>query len=106
MSRASRPRIPVVLPVPPSGSKLEREFPVAVVIGASRGLGLLMARELDREGFRVVIAARHQDELDRAAEELAAQGLSPAQVALLLGASGYDRHGAHAAEEAPPPDRR
>jgi NAD(P)-dependent dehydrogenase (short-subunit alcohol dehydrogenase family) len=74
VSRASRPRIPVVLPVPPTESKLERDFPVAVVVGASRGLGLLMARELDREGFRVVIAARHQAELDRAAEELRADG--------------------------------
>ena len=55
-------------------SKLEREFPVAVVVGASRGLGLLIARELDREGFRVVIAARRQPELDRAAEELRADG--------------------------------
>ena len=74
MSPASRPRIPVVLPIPPSESKLKRDFPVAVVVGASRGLGLLIARELDREGFRVVIAARHRPELDRAAEELRADG--------------------------------
>ena len=74
MSRASRPRIPVVLPIPPSESKLERDFPVAVVVGASRGLGLLIARELDREGFRVVIASEIQEELDRAAEQLRADG--------------------------------
>ena len=72
MSRASRPRI--VLPIPPTESKHERDFPVAVVVGASRGLGLLIARELDRQGFRVVIAARHQSELDRGAEELRADG--------------------------------
>jgi NAD(P)-dependent dehydrogenase (short-subunit alcohol dehydrogenase family) len=68
----SRPRI--VLPIPPSGSKLERDFPVAVVVGASRGLGLLVARELDREGFRVVIASEDREELDRAAEQLRVDG--------------------------------
>ena len=61
-------------PVPNSDSKLDREFPVAVVVGASRGLGLLMARELDRQGFRVVIASEVREELDRAAEQLRADG--------------------------------
>ena len=45
-----------------------------MVIGASRGLGLLIARELDRQGFRVVIAPEDRDELDRAAEQLRADG--------------------------------
>ncbi len=66
--------MPETLPVPPSESKLEREFPVAVVVGASRGLGFLIARELDRQGYRVVIAAEDRDELDRAAEQLRADG--------------------------------
>jgi NAD(P)-dependent dehydrogenase (short-subunit alcohol dehydrogenase family) len=70
-----RGRSPVLaLPIPESDSKLERDFPVAVVVGASRGLGLLIARELDREGFRVVIAAEDREELDRAAEQLRADG--------------------------------
>jgi NAD(P)-dependent dehydrogenase (short-subunit alcohol dehydrogenase family) len=63
-----------VLPTPQVNSKLDREYPVAVVVGASRGLGLLIARELDREGFRVVIAARNPEELARAAEQLRADG--------------------------------
>lgn len=40
--------------------------PVAVVAGASRGLGLLMARELGRHGYQVVICARTAEELERA----------------------------------------
>lgn len=40
--------------------------PVALVAGASRGLGLLIARELAANGFRTVVCARHRDELDRA----------------------------------------
>lgn len=48
---------------------------VALVAGASRGLGLLIARELARAGCRVAICARDQTELERAQELLAGQGL-------------------------------
>ncbi len=40
--------------------------PLALVVGASRGLGLLIAHELVRKGHRVVVAARDAGELDRA----------------------------------------
>jgi NAD(P)-dependent dehydrogenase (short-subunit alcohol dehydrogenase family) len=63
-----------VLPTAQVDSKLDREYPVALVVGASRGLGLLIARELDREGFRVVIAARDPEGLALAAEQLRADG--------------------------------
>lgn len=43
---------------------------VAVVTGGSRGLGLLLARELAWEGCRVVICARDEAELGRARESL------------------------------------
>ena len=70
-----RRRPPIAtLPIAKSDSKHDREFPVAVVVGASRGLGLLIARELDRSGFRVVIASELREELDRAAEQLRADG--------------------------------
>ena len=72
---AQAQRRPVeVLPTARVTSKLHREYPVALVVGASRGLGLLIARELDREGFRVVIAARNAEGLARAAEQLRADG--------------------------------
>lgn len=73
-SARARHRPVEVLPTARVGSKLERDYPVALVVGASRGLGLLIARELDREGFRVVIAARHAEGLARAAEQLRAEG--------------------------------
>lgn len=48
---------------------------VALVAGASRGLGLLLARELARAGARVAICARDRQELQRAREQLAEEGL-------------------------------
>jgi NAD(P)-dependent dehydrogenase (short-subunit alcohol dehydrogenase family) len=69
-----RHRLVDALPTSQVDSKLGLEYPVALVLGASRGLGLLIARELDREGFRVVIVARDPDGLARAAEQLRADG--------------------------------
>lgn len=50
--------------------------PLALVAGASRGLGLLIARELGRRGHRLVICARSSDELEAASGQLTAEGLS------------------------------
>jgi short-subunit dehydrogenase len=47
---------------------------VAIVTGASRGLGLLLARELAQHSCRLVICARDGAELDRAAARLRAAG--------------------------------
>ena len=43
---------------------------VAVVTGASRGIGLAIARRLVTEGARVTITARGADALDSAVGEL------------------------------------
>jgi NAD(P)-dependent dehydrogenase (short-subunit alcohol dehydrogenase family) len=43
---------------------------VAIITGASRGLGLALARELARDGWRIVVDARGAEELERAAAEL------------------------------------
>jgi NAD(P)-dependent dehydrogenase (short-subunit alcohol dehydrogenase family) len=51
------------------------ETPIALVAGASRGLGLLVARELGDRGHRVVICARDEDELRRAADLLRQRGI-------------------------------
>jgi short-subunit dehydrogenase len=45
-----------------------------LITGGSRGLGLVMAREFLREGARVAICARDQEELDRAFKDLTRYG--------------------------------
>ncbi|HET7427629.1 MAG TPA: SDR family NAD(P)-dependent oxidoreductase, partial [Gemmatimonadales bacterium] len=52
----------------------ELQGKVALVTGGSRGLGLLLARELTDRGARVAICARDGDELALACDELAACG--------------------------------
>jgi short-subunit dehydrogenase len=52
-----------------------------LVTGGSRGLGLLLARELADRGARVVLCARDAAELERAREELAARGAQVLTVA-------------------------
>ena len=47
-----------------------------LVTGGSRGLGLVLARELVREGARVAICARDEDTLDRARAELQHEGVA------------------------------
>lgn len=47
---------------------------VALITGGSRGLGLLLSRELALQGARLCILARDPDELDIARRELAAVG--------------------------------
>jgi len=47
---------------------------VVVITGGSRGLGLLVARQLADEGAIIIIAARDKAELERAHEDLARRG--------------------------------
>jgi short-subunit dehydrogenase len=49
---------------------------VAVVTGGSRGLGLLLARELGRQGCELAICARDEAELARARADLEARGMT------------------------------
>lgn len=48
---------------------------VALVTGASRGLGLLIARELASRGYRLAICARDADELAAAQADLTSRGV-------------------------------
>jgi short-subunit dehydrogenase len=50
--------------------------PLALVAGASRGLGLAIARDLGRRGHRLVICARSTAELESARADLTAEGLT------------------------------
>ena len=53
---------------------------VCLITGGSRGLGLVMARQICAEGGRVALLARDIDELRRAHDELAANGCDVAAV--------------------------
>jgi NAD(P)-dependent dehydrogenase (short-subunit alcohol dehydrogenase family) len=53
---------------------------VALITGGSRGLGLLLARELGRLGARVVIVARDEQELERAKADLHQHGVEAVTV--------------------------
>jgi meso-butanediol dehydrogenase / (S,S)-butanediol dehydrogenase / diacetyl reductase len=64
---------------------------VALVTGGSRGLGLLLARELVREGCRVAICARDGEELERAADLLGHEGQRPLTVVCDVGDAGQVR---------------
>jgi NADP-dependent 3-hydroxy acid dehydrogenase YdfG len=48
---------------------------VALITGASRGIGLAIARRLGKMGARVSICARDQDHLDKAVSGLSAEGI-------------------------------
>ena len=54
--------------------------PVAVVVGGSRGLGLIIATELARRGRRVVIAARSEPDLDDAVAQLGGSAVAESRV--------------------------
>ena len=51
-----------------------------LIFGGSRGLGLVIARELVAEGARVTLAARDQERLERARFDLTSRGIAPSIV--------------------------
>jgi NAD(P)-dependent dehydrogenase (short-subunit alcohol dehydrogenase family) len=53
----------------------------ALVTGASSGIGRALARRLAREGARVALVARREDELEKLASEITfPRGIAPAYV--------------------------
>ncbi len=53
---------------------------VALVTGASRGIGLAIARRLGRLGARIALCAREQEALARAADSLRKEGIQAAGI--------------------------
>ena len=52
------------------------EGKVVLITGASRGIGLAIARALDLEGARLILVARHREPLARAAEQISGTVMS------------------------------
>jgi uncharacterized protein len=77
-----------------SPNRLQR--PVAVVTGASSGIGRELARMAARNGYDLIVVARRADRLAALASELAAFGATTEQVVVDLAQSG----GAQAVVEA------
>jgi len=87
LSPTARRRTPVVLPLLAAGvgtwfalrvlsrrPRYDLRGKIVFITGGSRGLGLVLARELAQLGARLVICARDEAELDRAFQELSARG--------------------------------
>jgi NAD(P)-dependent dehydrogenase (short-subunit alcohol dehydrogenase family) len=62
------------------------EGKVAIVAGSSRGIGLATGRRLATEGARVVLNARHEEELAASVDKLRADGLDVTGLATNLSA--------------------
>lgn len=54
-------------------NKFKFKDKVVLITGGSRGLGLVMARQLVKQGAKVVVCARKEEELITSAEELSAE---------------------------------
>ena len=64
---------------------------VVVITGGSRGLGLAMAEEFGRRGARLVLIARDEWELERAARQLVRNGAVPSETQVLTIATDLRR---------------
>src|SRR4051794_36904737 len=58
-----------------------RRMPLGIITGASRGLGLALARALDEHGWDLVVDARDADALARATADLSRVTAVPGDVA-------------------------
>jgi len=58
---------------------------VAIITGASKGIGKAIARALGQQGAKLVIASRKQEAVDETASELVAEGMEAIGIAAHMG---------------------
>ena len=66
-------------------NKFRLDNKVAIITGASKGIGKAIARALGQQGAKVVIASRKQDSVDETAKELMAEGIEAIGIAAHMG---------------------
>lgn len=88
------------MPSSPSVGPFDLTGRVALVTGGSRGIGLAIGSALAGAGARVVLAARHADAVEAAAEQLRAAGGEARGIAANIGKAPEIEALVRAAEEA------
>ena len=61
---------------------LSTNAPIALITGASRGIGLEVSRQLGTRGYRVLVGARDMDKAEAATNSLHAEGIDAQPLAL------------------------
>ncbi|MFZ1263641.1 MAG: glucose 1-dehydrogenase [Chitinophagaceae bacterium] len=69
-------------------NRLRIDNKVAIITGASKGIGKAIARALGQQGARIVIASRKQDAVDEIAKEFLAEGIEAIGIAAHMGDRG------------------
>lgn len=66
-------------------NKLRLDNKVAIVTGASKGIGKAIAKALGQQGAKIVISSRKQEAIDVTAKEFSAEGIDAIAVAAHMG---------------------